>query len=118
MAAGGAARAASLLLARGVAAGVRLGLEAHFLMAYVLEQSFEGDGAGLPPEMDQVLVQWCWLLATVAARLDADGDQPLARDMAVWGTKVFLVIDPSYDVPEDVVTLGEATAIFARLNPS
>ena len=37
---------------------------------------------------------------------------------AVWGTKVFLVIDPSYDVPEDVVTLGEATAIFARLNPS
>ena len=118
MAAGGAARAASQLLARGVAAGVRLGLEAHFLMAYVLEQSFEGDGAGLPPEMDQVLVQWCCLLATVAARLDADGDQPLARDMAVWGTKVFLVIDPSYDVPEDVVTLGEATAIFARLNPS
>jgi hypothetical protein len=54
----------------------------------------------------------------VAARLDADGDQPLARDMAVWGTKVFLVIDPSHDVPEDVVTLGEATAIFARLNPS
>ena len=115
MAAGGAAKAAALLLARSVAVGVRLGLEAHFLMAYALEQSLEDEGAGPPREMDQVFVQWCWLLATIAAWLDADGDQPLARDVAIWGSKVFLVIDPDHDVPEDVVTLGEAIAVFDRL---
>jgi hypothetical protein len=117
LAAGGAARAAALLLARGVAAGVRLGLEAHFLMAYVLEQSFEGDGAGPPRELDEVLVPWCWLLATVAARLDADGDEALARDVADWGTKVFLLVDPSRDVPEDAVMLGAAVAVLDRLSP-
>jgi hypothetical protein len=117
MAAGSAARAASVLLARGVAAGVRLGLEAHFLMAYVLEQSFEGDGAGPPRELDEVLVPWCWLLATVAARLDADGDEALARDVAGWGTKVFLLIDPSRDAPEEAVMLGEAVAVLGRLSP-
>jgi hypothetical protein len=96
-----------------------VGLEAHFLMAYLLEQSFEAlsEGAEKPPEMDAVNVQWCKLLATVAARLDADGDQLLAQDVAAWGTKAFLIIDPYHDVPEDVVTLGEATAVFARLNP-
>ncbi len=114
MAAGSAARAAALLLARSVPVGVRLGLEAHFLMAYALEQSLE-EGDGPPREMDQMFVQWCRLLATIAARLDADGDQPLARDVATWGTKVFLVIDPEHHVPEDVVTLGEAIAVFDRL---
>jgi hypothetical protein len=55
-AASGAAGAASLLLARGVAAGLRLGLEAHFLMAWALEPpcrpGWTGcscDGAGCSP---------------------------------------------------------------------
>ena len=105
MAVGGAARAASLLLGRGVAAGLRLGLEAHFLMAYALELSFRRDGGGPPPEADQVFVRWCGLLATMAGRMGADGDKPLARDVADWGTKMFLV-DPDHDVPEDIATLG------------
>jgi tetratricopeptide (TPR) repeat protein len=115
MAAGGAAEAASLLLGRGVAAGLRLGLEAHFLMAYALEQSLRHHGAGPPAEADRMLVRWCRLLATIAARLEADGDVPLARDVAHWGTKMFLLIDPDHDAPEDNATLAEATAVFARL---
>jgi hypothetical protein len=113
------AGAASRLLARRVAEGLRLGMEAHFLLAYFLEQSSAcaRRGAPLPEEMDTICVRWCRVLANMADRLDADGDKPLAQDVLDWGAKVFFLIDPDGIAPEEVIALGEATAVFERLTP-
>lgn len=93
----GAAERVGLLLARGQQV-----LLAGDLDAAVADFS---EAAGLARQL---------LLATMATRLDADGDNPLARDVADWGTKMFLLIDPDHDVPEDIAALGEATAVFGQ----
>jgi hypothetical protein len=104
---------ALMLLARNVAAGARLGLEAHFLHAFGLEQQLP-----VPRELeDQVLVSWCRLLAALAEWFDHAGAHDLSRDLARSGTGVFLLINPELDNPTHIAALGQAIAIFDRFDP-
>jgi hypothetical protein len=109
------ARAAMELLAHGVTAGVRLGLEAHYLYAFVREESVDERlprGADLP---EGSYVTWCRLLAELATRAESAGDVALAQDLASWGVKAFLFLDPRHDSAPRVAALTEPLRVFERL---
>jgi hypothetical protein len=108
-----AASAALDLLARDVAAGVRLGLEAHYLYAFVQEETADGRlprGAHLP---EQSHVTWCRLMAALAERAETAGDDVLARDLASWGAKVFLA--PTQYRAERAAALTGPLEVLVRL---
>jgi hypothetical protein len=109
-----AAGAAVTLLANGVAAGLRLGLEAHYLFAFVHEEVVDGRFAA-DPRTERSGLTWCRLLAGLATRAEAGGDGALARDLAGWGVRAFLLLDPSDDSPARVAALAGPTAVFERL---
>ncbi len=103
-------QAALVLLASDVPAGLRLGLEAHYLHAFAVEEQLP-----VPAELDDViLVSWCRLLGVLADRFDRAGVRELARDLASWGTDVLMIISPQFDGPA-VGALGDAVRVFDRL---
>jgi hypothetical protein len=108
-----AAGAATALLANDVTAGMRLGLEAHYLFAFVhdevLDQRFPD------PRTEASVLTWCRLLADLATRAEAGGDDALARDLAGWGVLAFLLLDPFDDSPARVAALAGPTSTFDRL---
>lgn len=69
-----------LLGAAAPAAGLRLGLEAHYLYAV----AFPDDAPGLA----DASAHWAILLAELAVRADAAGDADLAADLAEWTARV------------------------------
>jgi hypothetical protein len=59
-------------------AGLRLGLEAHYLYAVA------GEERGLDHDLPDATAHWAVLLGELALRADAAGDPALAADLAGW----------------------------------
>jgi hypothetical protein len=109
------AGAARGLLTRGrSAAGVRLGMEAHWLYAFILDEVLD-QRVEFDERLEQAFAAWVQLLGELAGRAEATGDAALARDLADWGTRAFLVLDPDIETAERIAVLGPATAVFDRL---
>ena len=82
-AAGTSAVGARRLLRHGSAeAGLRLGLEAHYLYAVALQER------GLDHDLPDATAHWAVLLGELALRADAAGDPTLAADLAGWTVRV------------------------------
>ena len=81
--AGLAAAEAALRLLPGDAT-VRLGLEAHYLLAFAYEEQLPE----FTPRHDKTCLLWCRLFAALCAQCGADGDTRLASDLAAWGARV------------------------------
>lgn len=93
-----AALAAEDALRYGDRAGVPLGLIAHYLLAACFSETLAEAAAATPADPGPAsdgLAAWCRLLSALAARLDADGEEALARDAAGWGRQVAAAISPA-----------------------
>ncbi len=96
------------------ATGTRLGLEAHWLYAFLHDESLN-QRIDFTDPLEHSFVLWCQLLGALADHMNAAGNRPLARDLAAWGTKAFMGLNPWVQTPQRVAALDPAVATFARL---
>jgi hypothetical protein len=113
-----AALAAEDALHYGDRAGVPLGLIAHYLLAGCFSEALTEAAGATPADpgpASEGLAAWCRLLAALATRLAADGEEALAADAAGWGRRVAAAISPGWTDPAGRVALDQAAAVFTRL---
>jgi hypothetical protein len=113
-----AAVAAEQALSSGERAGLRLGVIAHCVLAWTFRDLLRPAPAGLPAGSkppNAEFAAWCRLLAAMAAWLEADGDEPVARDAARWGALVAKAIGPGWGDPAERAALDQAVAVVARI---
>ncbi|GAA3603204.1 hypothetical protein GCM10022236_01220 [Microlunatus ginsengisoli] len=94
-----AGKAANSLFRSNPSAAMRLGLEAHYLLAFALERdlglgsSSIGTAAGglprpQPGEFADIVTEWALLLRALANQFERAGDLPMGRDLRSWSARV------------------------------